>query len=68
MTTLAQDAARLREMADELAGMSKRVWPHIKVENEHDLAYNVYSVLGGTWGNLRRSAGWIIKLEGELDK
>jgi len=68
MTTLTQDAARLREMADKVAEITKRIQPYIKNQTRADKAYNTHGMLGGCCGNLRRSAGWIDELDRELQR
>jgi len=69
MMTLAQDAARLREMADETAEIAKRLLPYIPqgAQREHP-AINAHASTGGACGALRRSAGWHDLLIRELNK
>ena len=66
MTTLAQDAARLREMAEEVAEIAKRVEIHVKSLTRDDAAFNAHGAIAGVPANLRIAAGFTEELAREL--
>ena len=67
--TVSQDAARLRQMADEVAAIAGRLVIHIpqNATREH-AAINAHAATGGAVTNLRVAAGLIEQLNRELVK
>jgi hypothetical protein len=67
MTTLTQDAERLRQMADEVCAITARIRPHIQSETREDMAFNVHSFVAGGCHGLQASATMLLELERELN-
>jgi hypothetical protein len=68
MTTLAQDAERLRQMADEVCAITARVRCRIQRQERGDPAFEIEGQIGGLVGGLRRGAVRLEWLRKELDK
>ena len=66
--TLAQDAERLRRMADELCEIARRVERYVREENRTDPAYNVHGYVAGGCHGLRASATMLEELHRELNR
>ena len=68
MTTLTQDAARLRAMAEEVCAITARIRPHIQRYERGDPAFETEGQIGGLVGGLRRGSTRLVWLEKELDR
>ena len=66
--TLAQDAQRLRDMAEETCTITANVRKHIRSQDRNDPAFNAEGAIGGLWWILRSAAGTLEELQRELEK
>ena len=66
--TLAQDAERLDNMADEVCQILKRLETYVQKAERGHMPYDVHAFVGGNCGNLRRSATMVRELERWLNR
>lgn len=66
--TLAHDAQRLREMAEETCAITARVRTHIQSQDRNDPAFNAEGTIGGLYWTLRMAAGTLEELDRRLNK
>ena len=64
--TLAQDAARLRQMAEEVCAITSRVRALVRSQTRDDAAFNAEGMIGGLVNGLRRAARDIDELDRSL--
>jgi len=64
--TMTQDAARLHEMANEVAEITARIRPHIRSLDRIDPAFNAEGLIGGLVPALHRAGSALSELDRSL--